>query len=72
MDLTPATAGYPLTEFIGFDSNRFDGELLDENSLDEITKTVYNKLLREPNLRIKNSGIYLVLYTLCKIENVIY
>lgn len=72
-NLHPSTCGTPLHDLISFDTNQFDGIVLDENSITKITDHIYNKLINIKNkkLSIKKSRIVLYLYTLCKIEDIV-
>lgn len=58
---------------ISFDTNKFDGLLLHENSIPTITKYIYDNLIntKNRNLSIKKSRISFYFYTFYKIEDVV-
>lgn len=73
INISRSLAGKPLSDFISLDPNQFDGELLNENTIPEITKQIYASLINKKaqKFQIDNSPFSLYLYTLCKIDNVI-
>lgn len=69
-DLEFSMSGKSLTDLISLNSNDFDGIELDEFVIDDITQVCYEELLTH-KISIKNSNVFLFIYTLCKLDDVV-
>jgi hypothetical protein len=74
LNISPTLQGTPLDELILFDSNRFDGMILNENSVSKISKYIYDKLInfKEKKIKIQNSELAVYLYSLCKVDDFVF
>ena len=66
--------GTPLDELILFDSNRFEGMILNENSIPNISTSIYEKLTNHKQLplKIQNSELAVYIYSLCKVDDFVF
>ena len=73
INLSSSTWGKPLNEFISLEPHEFDGALLNEKTIPKLTKQIYTALIntKKQKLQIKNNELFLYIYTLCKLDQVI-